>query len=90
MKTIFKYQLSITDTQFIKMPKGADPFTSYFQGDQLCVWAYVDTEEELEDREFRMFGTGQPIELLGLFRFLNTVHHETGVWHIFAEAKTNG
>ena len=90
MKTIFKYPLSVTDTQFVKMPKSADPFTAHFQGDQLCIWAYVDTEEDLEDREFKIFGTGQPIDLLGLFRFLSTVHHETGVWHIFVKATNNG
>jgi hypothetical protein len=85
MKTIFKYQLSIEDIQFIKMPKGSDPFTAEFQGDQLCIWASVDTDAELEDREFKIFGTGQPLDLSGLFRFIDTVHHTSGVWHIFAK-----
>ena len=92
MKTIFKYQLSVTDTQFIKMPKGADPFTAQFQGDTLCVWAAVDSEaEEFEDREFKIFGTGQLLDMVGgVFRFINTVHHESGVWHIFARVLNNG
>lgn len=85
MKTIFKYQLSITDTQIIKMPKGADPFTAQFQGDDLCVWAAVESDAELEDREFRIFGTGAPLDLSGVFRFLNTVQQGPLVWHIFTK-----
>ena len=85
MKTIFKYQLEVTGTQVIKLPKGADPFTAQFQGEQLCVWAAIDTEEELEDREFRIIGTGEPLDLSGVFRFLNTVQQGPFVWHIFTK-----
>ena len=85
MKTIFKYQLEIKDTQVIKIPKGADPFTAQFQGEQLCVWAAVETDAELEDREFRIFGTGQPLDLSGVFRYLSTVQQGSLVWHIFTK-----
>ena len=44
MKTIFKYSLSVTDTQVLKMPKNADVFSAQFQGEQLCVWGLVDTD----------------------------------------------
>ena len=84
MKTIFKYSLSVTDTQVLKMPKNADVFSAQFQGEQLCVWGLVDTEAELEDREFRIFGTGQPFEVLGMFRFVDTVQQgDYFVWHVF-------
>ena len=84
MKTIFKYPLSVTDTQVLKMPKNADVFSAQFQGEQLCVWGLVDTEAELEDREFRIFGTGQPFEVLGMFRFVDTVQQgDYFVWHVF-------
>ena len=84
MKTIFKYSLSVTDTQVLKMPKNADVFSAQFQGNQLCVWGLVDTEAELEDREFRIFGTGQPFEVLGMFRFVDTVQQgDYFVWHVF-------
>lgn len=92
MKTIYKYQLDVTGTQLIKMPVGADPFTAEFQGNLLCIWAAVNSkEEEFEDREFRIFGTGEHLNMTGgVFRFLNTVHHESGVWHIFARIPNNG
>jgi hypothetical protein len=83
MKTIFKYPLSITDTQVLKLPKNADVFSAQFQGDQLCVWGLVDTEAELEDREFRIFGTGQLFEVSGKFRFVDTAQHGLSVWHVF-------
>jgi hypothetical protein len=85
MKTIFKYQLDVVDTQVLKLPKNADIFSAQFQGDQLCVWGLVDTEAELEDREFRIFGTGQLFEVLGMFRFVDTAQHESSVWHIFVK-----
>jgi hypothetical protein len=85
MKTIFKYPLSVTDTQVLKMPKNADVFSAQFQSDQLCVWGLVDTEAELEDREFRIFGTGHPFEVSGMFRFVDTVQQGSLVWHIFVK-----
>ena len=83
MKTIFKYPLSVTDTQVLKMPKNADVFSAQFQGNQLCVWGLVDTEAELEDREFRIFGTGHPFEVSGKFRFVDTAQQGPLVWHVF-------
>ncbi len=85
MKTIFKYPLAVTDIQVLKLPKNTDVFSAQFQGDQLCVWGLVDTEAELEDREFRIFGTGQPFEVSGKFRFVDTAQQESLVWHIFVK-----
>ena len=85
MKTIFKYQLDVVDTQVVKMPANADVFSAQFQGEQLCVWALVDTELELEDREFRIFGTGTPFEVSGMFRFLDTAQQGPFVRHIFVK-----
>jgi hypothetical protein len=85
MKTIFKYPLSVTDTQVVSMPKNADVFSAQFQGDQLCTWALVDTEAETEDREFRIFGTGNPFELSGMFRFVDTAQQGQFVWHVFVK-----
>ena len=84
MKTIFKYPLSITDTQVLKLPKNADVFSAQFQGNQLCVWGLVDEDEaELEDREFRIFGTGHPFKVSGNFRLLDTAQQGPLVWHVF-------
>lgn len=96
MKTIHKYQLQITDAQTIKMPRWAELLSAQFQGENLCVWALVNTEEDvMEDRVFRIFGTGHEIDVeiedperdfnYGSFKFLATAQQPTIplVWHIF-------
>lgn len=61
MKTIYKYQLEITDNQCIKMPKGAEILTVQIQGENPCLWAMVDTENEVVERFIEIYGTGNPI-----------------------------
>ena len=63
MRTIWKYQLKITDTQDLRLPNkseiraiGFDPFGS------LCAWVEVDTEEtEMWEHIIHIRGTGQTI-----------------------------
>ena len=83
MKTIFKYAVEITDEQVVKMPKGAHALSAQIQNGQLCVWAMVDTESELVDRTVRIFGTGNPVDLNGMWQFLGTVQERIFVWHVF-------
>lgn len=78
------------------MPRCAEPLSAQFQGNNLCVWALVNTEEDAtEDRVFRIFGTGNKIDFEiedpskdfndGSFKFFATVQQPTIplVWHIF-------
>lgn len=84
MKTIYKYGLSITDQQFIRVPEGAELLTAQFQGQQLQLWAKVDTSKPLERREIAIYGTGNPVpENSGAY--IATVQHHGGalVWHVF-------
>lgn len=61
MLTIYKFPLEITDSQVIKMPKGSRILSIKQQRNRVCLWAEVDTSEEIEDVTILCFGTGQVI-----------------------------
>lgn len=84
---IFKYQLDITDQQFVRMPQGAVILSAQFQGNDLVVWARVRPDNETEKREFRIFGTGNPCDAHADMDFIATVQQPDAplVWHVFAE-----
>ena len=55
---IYKYQLEITDRQYVTMPVGAEILSVQTQFDKPTIWALIDKDEELEERHFRIIGTG--------------------------------
>lgn len=85
MKTIYKYTLDANNT-VLEMPMGAKVLSVASQGDDLCLWAKVDTEDPIEQRTFEVYGTGHPMpdddEHL---QFLGTalMHGGSLVWHVF-------
>ena len=83
MKSIYKYTLEITDSQSISMPRYAQILSVAKQGDSLCLWAEVFTEEEQVHRHIRIIGTGNPIEGSPNRVFLGTVVMDPFVWHVF-------
>jgi hypothetical protein len=87
MKTIWKYPLNITDTQVVKMPQRANVLSAADQYGELCMWALVDTEHELEDRKVQIIGTGNPANLEGRWQFVASVQQSVFVWHVFVEEK---
>jgi hypothetical protein len=85
MRTIWKYTLDHTDEQTIQVPKN---FTVMSTGDvdgQCVLWAMVDSEAETIPVRVRMFGTGNPVDLPGRWRFMGTVQQPQFAWHIFIE-----
>lgn len=82
MLTIHKYQLKIDDTlQQLSIPEGGDIVAADIQGDALCLWAQVDTDEEFEARFFKVIGTGHVVPEHAEYLF--TVHQPPFVWHIY-------
>lgn len=84
-KTIWKYQLNITDTQNVMMPEGAEILTAQIQnGCGLCLWALVNPEAPKQRREIEILGTGNPAPNANR-RYISTVQMQGGnlVWHIF-------
>ena len=85
MITIYKYPLDIIDMQKIYMPRGAKILTVQMQGKQLCLWAEVDTKNQLDARRIAIVGTGSPAPefLVGYSQYISTVQERTFVWHVY-------
>lgn len=85
MKTIFKYVLQ-PNGEPVEMPVSADVLTAREQGDNICVWARVDTEEALMvKRNFCVFGTGHEMPDDPNLRYVGTAMLQGGalVMHVF-------
>lgn len=83
MKTIFKYNIEITDEQKIDIPIGAELLSAQIQKNAMVIWALVNTSLVKEPVTIKIFGTGNPVsEDNGIY--LSTVQAPMGfVWHIF-------
>lgn len=87
MKTIFKYQISYGGSNIFDLPKGFKVLSVAEQYDNIVFYGIVDlTEEETEQFEFVVKGTGTPFDINEEdFEFLNTVKLFGGdlMFHIF-------
>lgn len=87
MKTIYRYQLAITDRPVVDMPGGAVVLPvppSVRNQDRIEVWALVDTERPPVARGFLVVGTGHPMpEVHGPFLGTVVTHGGAFVWHVF-------
>ena len=88
VKTIYKYELLVKDTQLVSLPKGAKILTIQTQGPFPQLWAMVDTEEDTEEVLIETFGTGHPIKdlPLGVKRtYIGTYQLSGGslIFHVF-------
>ena len=77
MKTIYKYTLDPTkrNPQKIQMHQQAKILCAKEQGDDICLWAEVESNYIKEDRLIEVFMTGQEIPVgMGVDRvYINTV-----------------
>lgn len=85
MKTIYKYPLYIVDEQTIPLPKDAVPLSVQIQNGEPCLWAMVDSKAASWPRRVRIFGTGNPVDIEGSWKFVGTVQERIFVWHVFIE-----
>lgn len=85
-KTIYKYELKITDRQNITMPVGSEMLSIQAQDDIPCIWALVDPSETgTTEKIIETFGTGHPIHYdIGVDRnFMGTYQTKGLVFHVF-------
>lgn len=84
MKVVYKFIINDRNTE-IKIHKDAKILKASFQGDDLCLWADVDTEKEKTIRDFYIFGTGQEItDDVGIdFEYIDTVFIDNLVFHVY-------
>ena len=87
METIYKYKL--TKEPYIKLMMPIEAEILCVQIDQKdntpCIWAVVDTEDEVEERFFEIIGTGNSIYRdMGIERkYIGTFQEVPFVWHLF-------
>ena len=82
---VWKYELQLTDTQLVDMPKGAELLSVANHRGVLCLWAKVDADQEMETRYIEIIGTGNPMpqDMGGDRRFIGTAVIDPFVWHVF-------
>ena len=86
MKTIWKFKIEITDGIIrVNLPKGSEILSFQCQHDVPTIWALCDPEEENEEREFCIYGTGHNISDIENKRFIGTAQQFGGglIWHLF-------
>ena len=90
MITVYKYVVPVPrfDACAIDLPRYAEPIHVAAQGDEIMLWARVDTEQPTEEHRFCVVGTGHRMSPAGISgRYLGTAHLNGGalVFHVFEE-----
>ena len=82
--TIYKYPIPIQDYIKIDLPKNAEVLCVKTQNGEPYIWVLVDTDEEKETRDFRLFGTGNYFDL-SEYKYIGTflIYDDLLVWHLF-------
>lgn len=89
-KHIYKYVLDVEEKQIVKIPSiNGDLLSVKSIGNDIVIYALIDTSLESKNFEIRTYGTGFGVDddILD-FKFLGTVdmHNGTVVFHIFYKA----
>lgn len=85
-KQIYKYKLNPAVNQALHLPIGAEILCVQMQGADMCLWALVDPNADIEERIIEIYGTGHPINYdMGISRkYISTVQvNQYLVFHIF-------
>lgn len=89
MTTIHRYQLDLTDRPHALMPAGARVLSAEVKPNDayVSVWAIVDPTQPDEKREFRIAGTGHPLDVDAGWRFVSTLVLRGGLLclHVFVK-----
>jgi hypothetical protein len=68
---------------YVTTPQGAQIVHVERQGEQVCLWAIVDTLAERVEREFQVFGTGHELPSPEKATYVATWQEGPFVWHLF-------
>jgi len=85
MRTIWKFALTVADSQVIEMPREAKILSAQMQGESLSLWAEVIPERARTKRIIEVYGTGHTIEDDADLIFIGTVQMLGGqlIFHVF-------
>lgn len=85
---IWKFPIENTDNIELEMPRGSKILSLKTQQGVPFIWAAVDTNNEIETRKFRIFGTGHEIpQGTHNLEYVDTylIMGDTLVFHLFEE-----
>jgi hypothetical protein len=86
MRTIYKYELPVTDEQVLHIPDKFKVLSSRLIKGTIFLWIEVNLAQQLVPTTFYVKGTGHEIKDRWKLQYDGTVHAEDGypfVWHIF-------
>jgi hypothetical protein len=86
MRTIYKYQISARPhVQLLATPKDWEPLSVQAQGNCICIWAMIDTDEPMVDQRVYVVATGEELDVPAAAKYLGTAQFLDGglVWHVF-------
>lgn len=82
-KTIYKYEIPLTDYIEIRLPVDAEILTFVMNNKIPYVYALVDKNQSLHEiRKFRLYGTGHDFDLKS-YKYIGTVMKESGITFVF-------
>lgn len=87
MKSIWKYPLHLTDSQYFEIPAGAKPLCIHLQKGTPTVWFEVNLANSKKSREILIIGTGRMISQIERFTYLGSflTNEDDFVWHVYVE-----
>lgn len=90
MRTVYKYDLSLTDVSEIRMPTAAKirhidwQLTSFNSG--IKIWVEIDPDNPtFETRKFHIYGTGQGISSYHHLHRGTVITPDGFVWHVYED-----
>lgn len=84
MLQIHKYVLDLKEVQKITCHSIINPLCAQMQGDNITIWAVVNTDTPLRQKNIFISGTGKNLDAcISLIGYFGTVQHQGYVWHIF-------
>ena len=89
MYSIWKYHIPMEDRFTMELPKDSMILDIQVQFDKPTMWVLVDTDADLEERYFKVLGTGFEFETVEELTHIGTIQMSAGVlvWHIFESYK---
>ena len=85
MHKIFKYQVPLSDTFSINLPKGYKILALKHKDEEENLWILIDDDQPKEKVKFYMHGTGRVIENIDKKEYIDTFISGFFVWHLFKE-----
>ena len=86
MQVIYKYPIQrIPGHNPLQLPKDYKILKlDYDPNHILCLWAFVENENEKEDIDINLVGTGWPLDINPkVVTYINTINDGPYVWHAF-------